>query len=167
MNPATALPYDAIPEDLRDTLSAVILNTEEGAVERLTAMAQEILEQSNKKTEAKAAKTAFATSKPEDRLTAALIAGTTTTLEADLMEMIGAGKTALEIISGPLMSGMNEVGRRFGEGQMFLPQVVRTARTMKKAVEILNPFMDAQKADASARRACYLYRCHRRGRPVL
>ena len=143
MNPATALPYDAIPEDLRDTLSAVILNTEEGAVERLTAMAQEILEQSNKKTEAKAAKTAFATSKPEDRLTAALIAGTTTTLEADLMEMIGAGKTALEIISGPLMSGMNEVGRRFGEGQMFLPQVVRTARTMKKAVEILDPYMSA------------------------
>ncbi len=85
----------------------------------------------------------------EHRLQQALIKGVSTTLEADLMELIHRGDTPLNIISGPLMEGMNEVGRLFGEGKMFLPQVVKTARTMKKAVEILNPFMDAQKADAN------------------
>ena len=86
---------------------------------------------------------------PEVRLQHALLKGVSTTLEADLMELIHRGDSPLNIISGPLMEGMNEVGRLFGEGKMFLPQVVKTARTMKKAVEILNPFMDAQKADAN------------------
>ena len=85
----------------------------------------------------------------EQRLQQALLKGVSTTLEADLMELIHRGDSPLNIISGPLMDGMNEVGRLFGEGKMFLPQVVKTARTMKKAVEILNPFMDAQKADAN------------------
>ncbi len=86
---------------------------------------------------------------PELRLQQALIKGSSNTLEADLMELINKGDSPLNIISGPLMDGMNEVGRLFGEGKMFLPQVVKTARTMKKAVEILNPFMEAGKADTN------------------
>lgn len=74
---------------------------------------------------------------PRERLIAALIAGQSTTLEADLQSLLAEGQTPLEIISGPLMEGMNEVGVRFGAGKMFLPQVVKTARTMKQAVAIL------------------------------
>ena len=66
-----------------------------------------------------------------------------------LTELINRGDTPLNIISGPLMDGMNEVGKLFGEGKMFLPQVVKTARTMKKAVEILSPFMEVSNADTN------------------
>lgn len=85
---------------------------------------------------------------PEQRLQQALLKGVSTTLETDLMELIQRGDSPLTIISGPLMDGMNEVGRLFGEGKMFLPQVVKTARTMKKAVEILNPYINIEKADS-------------------
>ena len=89
---------------------------------------------------------------PEERLQEALLKGTSTTLQPDLMELINRGDSPVGIISGPLMDGMNEVGRRFGEGKMFLPQVVKTARTMKKAVEILQPYIEAGKdANASSR----------------
>ncbi len=86
---------------------------------------------------------------PESRLQQALLKGLTTGLDADLHALIERGDTPVQIISGPLMDGMNEVGRFFGEGKMFLPQVVKTARTMKKAVEILQPFMEASQSDAS------------------
>jgi 5-methyltetrahydrofolate--homocysteine methyltransferase len=89
---------------------------------------------------------------PEERLQEALLKGTSTSLQPDLMELINRGDSPVGIISGPLMDGMNEVGRRFGEGKMFLPQVVKTARTMKKAVEILQPYIEAGKdANASSR----------------
>ena len=70
-------------------------------------------------------------------------------LQAAIEDLLGRGKTAVEIISGPLMEGMNRVGERFGEGKMFLPQVVKTARTMKQAVDILTPYLN-QSEDASA-----------------
>ena len=88
-------------------------------------------------------------STPESRLQQSLLKGLTTGLDADLHALIERGDTPVQIISGPLMAGMNEVGRLFGEGKMFLPQVVKTARTMKKAVEILQPFMEAAQSDAS------------------
>ena len=89
---------------------------------------------------------------PEQRLQDALLKGLTTTLDIDLKELLARGDSPLSIISGPLMEGMNEVGRLFGEGKMFLPQVVKTARTMKKAVEILDPYIKSeQSSDVSAK----------------
>ena len=79
----------------------------------------------------------------EERLQEALIKGQGDHLEEDLAEALTVYPRAVDIIEGPLMAGMNEVGRRFGEGKMFLPQVVKTARTMKQAVEILQPSMES------------------------
>lgn len=148
MNPQTAVKYEDIPTDLREAITAVILNTDEHATERLTEMAQALLEkQQAMKSKVPAATT---TGKAEgshsdnvhERLKQALIKGTGTTLQEDILHLINNIKeTPLDIISGPLMSGMNEVGRLFGEGKMFLPQVVKTARTMKQAVDILQPYM--------------------------
>ena len=80
----------------------------------------------------------------DNRLLNALIRGVGDNLEADLKEALQVYHHAVDIIEGPLMAGMNEVGRRFGEGKMFLPQVVKTARTMKQAVEILQPYIEAE-----------------------
>ena len=71
----------------------------------------------------------------------------------DLDEAVASGCSAVEIIEGPLMDGMNRVGQLFGEGKMFLPQVVKTARTMKMAVDHLKPLMEAAAADASSTKA--------------
>lgn len=156
MNPATAVHYEEIAPELRDVLSAVIMNTDASAQDRLMEMAQELLE---KQQAAKAAKTTAPAKKPEEptaaegpelRLTEALLKGTSATLEADINSLISKGMTPLDIISGPLMQGMNKVGKLFGEGLMFLPQVVKTARTMKKAVEIMEPFMAELKGNNDA-----------------
>ena len=87
----------------------------------------------------------------EERLQEALIKGVATTLEADLHEALTTYAHAVDIIEGPLMAGMNEVGRRFGEGKMFLPQVVKTARTMKQAVAILQPYIEAERTRGGSR----------------
>lgn len=152
MNPGTAVKYETIPAELRLAIIEVLLNTSPEAAENLIAMAAQG-EEALKGLTAKAtnaganvsagAKTIAegtstkATTTPEERLEEALLKGTTATLNDDLQTLMSQGKTALEIISGPLMSGMNKVGKLFGEGKMFLPQVVKTARTMKKAVEIV------------------------------
>ena len=86
----------------------------------------------------------------EDRLQNALIKGNGEHLDEDLKEALEKYPRAVDIIEGPLMAGMNEVGRRFGEGKMFLPQVVKTARTMKQAVEILQPHIDTGNSGKSA-----------------
>lgn len=150
MNPGTAVRYDDIDPELRDALAAVILNTSDNATEYL--MAHCPAPPSPKGGDAP--KNAAAQTEPKvtvalgaaESLSQALLKGTTTNLESDILQLINDGKTPLDIISGPLMAGMTEVGRLFGEGKMFLPQVVKTARTMKKAVEILNPFMESSAA---------------------
>ncbi len=150
MNPATAVRYEEIEPRLRDALEAVILNSAPDAVERLTAMAQEMTVP-EKKTAAIVTDVGL---NPEESLFKAILEGRTTNLESDISELLAAGNTALQIISGPLMNGMNEVGRLFGEGRMFLPQVVRTARTMKRAVEILEPFFGSNAAEAGGHAGC-------------
>ena len=140
MNPMTAIEYEDITKELRDAVKAVILNESADAAERLTLMAAELIEKKEDKTSPAA--TGGVKKEPAtttERIVAALVNGNATTLESDLAEMTAAGMTPLEVISGPLMEGMNTVGRLFGEGRMFLPQVVKTARTMKKAVDILIP----------------------------
>lgn len=137
MNPATAVRYEEIRPELRDALSAVILNTSPDATEKLTAMAQAMTPQ-EKKGDAHIELSPY---DPFTNLSKALVEGQTANLDNDIHALLSAGNTALQIISGPLMAGMNEVGRLFGDGKMFLPQVVRTARTMKRAVEILDPYI--------------------------
>lgn len=159
MNPSTAVRYETIPADLRDAITAVVLNTSDDACERLTEMAQELLAQQQAakaaKEQAKATGTAVlapkpaSTTTPAERLQEALIKGVGTSLRDDILQLIEQGETPLSIISGPLMQGMNEVGVRFGRGEMFLPQVVKTARTMKQAVEILEPYMTSGDAEAA------------------
>jgi len=145
MNPATALDYFSIPAELALAITEVILNLHPQASEKLIELAANPPTTPNQPISPNQPTSPInpisPPASPEERLTTALIKGGSTTLEADLMELINRGDTPLQIISGPLMEGMNRVGERFGAGKMFLPQVVKTARTMKKAVSILNPFM--------------------------
>ena len=140
MNPATRIAFDSIPENLQKAIGDVVLNTDAEASERLIELAKTLVPE-EKKTLAEATTSTPELSTPEERLRQALISGGSTTLEADLMTLINRGDSALDIISGPLMDGMNTVGELFGAGKMFLPQVVKTARTMKQAVDIVRPYM--------------------------
>ena len=151
MNPITAVRYDEIPTALRDAISDVILNTSPDASETLVAMASEILAEKEKKRETVQVnkQEERKPSTPSDRIVKALIDGNATSLESDISQLTLQGMTPLEVVSGPLMEGMNTVGRLFGEGKMFLPQVVKTARTMKKAVDILLPPPNAQPSSPS------------------
>ncbi len=134
VNPATKVTYDDIPQDLREVIEDVVLNRRPDAAERLMERAGEQAEQVGTKAPASSSEPTLTL---EERLQQALIKGSSTTLEADLQEALEKYQRAVDIIEGPLMAGMNEVGRRFGEGRMFLPQVVKTARTMKQAVGYL------------------------------
>ena len=134
VNPATKVTYDDIPQDLREVIEDVVLNRRPDAAERLMERANEQAEQVGTKAPVSSSEPALTL---EERLQQALIKGSSTTLEADLQEALEKYQRAVDIIEGPLMAGMNEVGRRFGEGRMFLPQVVKTARTMKQAVGYL------------------------------
>lgn len=144
MNPATAVAYLDIPDDLRKAIEDVVLNTYPEASEKLTEFAAAMLAEKDKQKAAPEIKVEMTESLPvEERLINALIKGNPANLENDLADAIEKLKTPLAIISGPLMEGMNRVGQLFGEGKMFLPQVVKTARTMKKAVEVLTPLMES------------------------
>ena len=154
MNPATAMDYFSIPAELALAITEVLLNLYPEASEQLVQLAETA--EPEKPKPAKAIETietigtiTTIEATPSSRLTQALIKGGSTTLEADIMELIKRGETPLQIISGPLMEGMNQVGELFGAGKMFLPQVVKTARTMKKAVNILSPFMEQTDKDTS------------------
>lgn len=139
LNPATQVEYDTIAPDLEQAISAVVLNTSEDASEVLIEKAQQLLADQPAAKAVKVKEEAPTT--PEERLKLALKKGETSTLSADLQMLIDRGDSPLAIISGPLMDGLNEVGQLFGEGKMFLPQVVKSARTMKKAVEFLDPYI--------------------------
>ena len=153
MNPATAVQYADIPTDLREAIEDLLFNRCEDATERLIACAAKV-QQSGQATEGSlsAQRADSEKGQNEDSATVlinALQKGDAAPLQAAIEDLLGRGKTAVEIISGPLMEGMNRVGERFGEGKMFLPQVVKTARTMKQAVDILTPYLN-QTEDASA-----------------
>ena len=135
VNPATSVRYDDIPAELLTAIEDVILNRAPGATERLIRIASEYSEKSESSEKSEKKESSSLTL--EQRLQHALIKGSSDTLEADLREALTQYPSAVAIIEGPLMAGMQEVGRLFGEGRMFLPQVVKTARTMKQAVEIL------------------------------
>jgi 5-methyltetrahydrofolate--homocysteine methyltransferase len=142
VNPAMLQIYDEIPENLLKLVEDVVLNHNADATEKLIEFAQEIIEKGADivKTDVWREKTV------EERLKHALIKGITDYLEEDLEEARKKYSPTLNIIEDPLMDGMNTVGKLFGDGKMFLPQVVKTARVMKKAVAYLQPFIEQEKS---------------------
>ena len=150
VNPATSVHYDDIAPELLEAIEDVILNRTPNATERLIQLATEIKGQSlhpDGNTQHSTLNTQHSTL--ESRLQSALIKGSSDTLEADLAEALTVYPSAVAIIEGPLMAGMQRVGQLFGEGRMFLPQVVKTARTMKQAVEILAPLTPPRRGETS------------------
>lgn len=156
VNPSTAVLYSDIPADLLILLEDVILNRRPEAAEELIETAQRIKEQSSGETTASPAWEAWRSAPVEERLQYALTKGLSDYLQEDLAEALTLYPKAVEIIEGPLMDGMNHVGELFGAGKMFLPQVVKTARTMKQAVAILQPFIEAEKEEGSSSAGKYL-----------
>jgi len=143
--------YEEIPKDLLELVEDVLLNRRPDATERLISFA-ETVKGSATKTEKE--EEAWRQGSVEERLSHALVKGIVDHIETDVEEARQKYPTGLSIIEGPLMDGMNIVGNLFGAGKMFLPQVVKSARVMKKAVAYLLPFMEAEKlksGDVSAR----------------
>ncbi|CAN5413099.1 methionine synthase [soil metagenome] len=151
VNAGALVPYDSIDPELRDRIEDVVLNRREDAAERLL----EIAERFNSKDKADDPVAAEWRSLPvRERITHALVKGIDANVDADTEELRAeieaAGGRPIEVIEGPLMDGMNVVGDLFGAGKMFLPQVVKSARVMKKAVAYLLPFIEAEKVQSGA-----------------
>jgi 5-methyltetrahydrofolate--homocysteine methyltransferase len=148
VNPGQLALYDDIPDDLRTAVEDVLFNRRADATERLLGLAAGVT--GAPKVEAEALE--WRAWPVERRLTHALVAGIDDHVEADVEEARRARARAIEVIEGPLMDGMNVVGDRFGAGKMFLPQVVKSARVMKKAVAYLVPFIERERAAGDGER---------------
>ena len=147
VNPATKVTYADLPKEQLTAIEDAILS---GNPEGLLELAEEPID--SIASIASIDPTASIASPPlEDRLQQALIRGIGDNLEADLQEALAKYPSPVAIIEGPLMAAMNIVGERFGQGKMFLPQVVKTARTMKQAVSILQPYLQGQQATGNSR----------------
>ncbi|MDD9157395.1 methionine synthase [Aliivibrio sp. S4TY2] len=136
--------YDNVPKDLREAVEDVVLNRRDDSTEHLLDMATEYLERTVGKVEDKSA-LEWRTWSVEKRLEHSLVKGITDFIVEDTEEARVNAARPIEVIEGPLMDGMNVVGDLFGEGKMFLPQVVKSARVMKQAVAHLEPFINATK----------------------
>ena len=153
VNPATSVLYTDIPQDILERIEDVVLNRRPDAAERLIETAERLKQEK----EGTASQEGSASAQllwrnnttVEERLQYALVKGLSDYLEEDLQEALSRYPNAVSIIEGPLMAGMNHVGDLFGSGKMFLPQVVKTARTMKKAVAILQPYIEAEKEEGT------------------
>jgi 5-methyltetrahydrofolate--homocysteine methyltransferase len=152
VNAGALVPYDSIDPELRDRIEDVVLNRRPDAAERLL----EIAERFNSKDKGEDPKAAEWRSLPvRERITHALVKGIDAHVDDDTEELraeiAAAGGRPIEVIEGPLMDGMNVVGDLFGSGKMFLPQVVKSARVMKKAVAYLLPFIEAEKEQSATK----------------
>ena len=162
VNPATKVTYADIPDEQLEVIEDVILNRKSDAAEALVELARDVEcrmrndDSSSSDHSAQGNVTPHSTDhhpleknnsqqSVEERLEQALVKGVGDNLAADLQGALEQYPRAVDIIEGPLMAGMNRVGKLFGEGKMFLPQVVKTARTMKQAVSILQPAIESQK----------------------
>ena len=158
VNPSAKVMYSDIPEEQLSVIEEVMLRPSADASEALIELASRLLEEQQRAKEAAANGDASVSKQTEaktnvsveERLQMKLQKGLTDGLEADLDEALQKYPRAVDIIEGPLMAGMNKVGHLFGEGKMFLPQVVKTARTMKRAVAYLQPAIEAQKAEGAS-----------------
>jgi 5-methyltetrahydrofolate--homocysteine methyltransferase len=154
VNAGALVPYDSIDPELRERIEDVVLNRREDATERLL----EIAERFNNKDQAGGDDTGgvaeWRSLPVRERITHALVKGIDANVDEDTEELraqiAAAGGRPIEVIEGPLMDGMNVVGDLFGAGKMFLPQVVKSARVMKKAVAYLLPYIEAEKAESGA-----------------
>jgi len=135
--------YDDIPKDLLERVEDVVLNRRSDSAERLVDFAESLKGQSIEQKESDKLKWREGTL--QERITHALVKGVTEFIEVDAEEARLAANKPIEVIEGPLMVGMNVVGDLFGDGKMFLPQVVKSARVMKKAVAYLLPYIEEEK----------------------
>lgn len=153
VNPATSVLYTDIPQDILERIEDVVLNRRLDAAERLIETAERLKQEkegtASQEGNASAQLLWRNNTTVEERLQYALVKGLSDYLEEDLQEALSRYPNAVSIIEGPLMAGMNHVGDLFGSGKMFLPQVVKTARTMKKAVAILQPYIEAEKEEGA------------------
>lgn len=156
VNPSASLDTDSIDPELREAVTHLLLHDRPDASERLLTLAGRIMEQAEAEKTAKAGTTPKAKeadpatpATPSERIAAMVTQGRHEGIEGLLQAEIEAGKTALEIVDGSLMAGMNEVGRLFGAGKIFLPQVVRSARAMKQAVAWLEPYITAENGNTA------------------
>ena len=144
VNPGMLAVYEEIPKDLLELVEDVLLNRRPDATERLVTFAETV-----KKTDKTVTKDdSWRDGTVEERLSHALVKGITDFIDPDVEEARVKYGKPLSVIEGPLMDGMNVVGDLFGSGKMFLPQVVKSARVMKKAVAYLTPFLEAEKKAA-------------------
>lgn len=152
VNPGTSVLYTDIPLAILERIEDVVLNRRPDAAERLIETAEKLKAEKENSGEQQTASSHLAWREGttvEERLQYALVKGLGDYLDEDLHEALAKYPDAVSIIEGPLMSGMNHVGDLFGSGKMFLPQVVKTARTMKKAVAILQPYIEAEKKEGA------------------
>ena len=152
VNTGTSVLYTDIPSDILERIEDVVLNRRPDAAERLIETAEKLKAEKENSGEQQTASSHLAWREGttvEERLQYALVKGLGDYLDEDLHEALAKYPDAVSIIEGPLMSGMNHVGDLFGSGKMFLPQVVKTARTMKKAVAILQPYIEAEKKEGA------------------
>lgn len=150
VNPASSVLYTDIPTEVLERIEDVVLNRRHDAAERLIEMAEQLKAEKTSDGNSEETKLAWREgTSVEERLGYALVKGISDYLEEDLSEALQKYPNAVKVIEGPLMDGMNQVGELFGAGKMFLPQVVKTARTMKHAVGILQPYIEADKQEGA------------------
>ena len=137
--------YEDIPKDLLKAVEDVLLNSDDGATERLVELAESIKGEGKQRVE----DLSWREQAVEGRLSHALVKGIVAYIDEDVEEARQKFNKPLEVIEGPLMDGMGVVGELFGSGKMFLPQVVKSARVMKKAVAVLTPFIEQEKTESS------------------
>ncbi|HLU82152.1 MAG TPA: methionine synthase, partial [Trueperaceae bacterium] len=150
VNPESLTVYDDIPADLLQHVEDVLFDRRPDATERLITFADS-LDPSIASTKVK--NDAWRAAPVAERLRHALVHGIDEFVQGDALESLAELGRPLQVIEGPLMDGMNEVGDLFGAGKMFLPQVVKSARVMKKAVAVLTPFLEKEQAEGAARKA--------------
>ncbi|HTV76279.1 MAG TPA: B12-binding domain-containing protein, partial [Candidatus Baltobacteraceae bacterium] len=139
--------YEEVPKELLGLVEDVLLNRRDDATERLIKFAESV----KQKGKAEVVEDEWRKGSVEERLSHALVKGIVDFIDADTEEARQKYAKPLLVIEGPLMSGMNVVGDLFGSGKMFLPQVVKSARVMKKAVAYLQPFLEAEKSAGAAK----------------
>ncbi len=143
VNPGMLQIYDEIPKDLLEYVEDVILNRRADATERILAFSEHIEARGKKEEKTEE----WRLQEVKERIQYALVKGITDFIEEDIREVLPQFTSAIQVIEGPLMDGMNRVGDLFGSGKMFLPQVIKSARVMKKAVAYLQPFIEQDKLD--------------------
>ncbi|MDD6393139.1 MAG: methionine synthase [Prevotella sp.] len=155
VNPSAKITYADIPKNQLEVIEDVIFNKSIDAADNLISLADNILNGSEVKGEIQGMQGQPETWREmplDKRISYELRKGIPDYLDVDMHEALSVYPHAVDIISGPLMSGMNEVGELFGAGKMFLPQVVKTARVMKKAVEILKPFVEKEHSGSGSKK---------------